>query len=253
MNKKYFFFDIDGTLTIKGKVSYIPKSVVKTLKKLRDNGHFVAIATGRAQVLSKEFAAEVGVNNIVSDGGNGLTLNGELVDIEPLDNTLALSLIDEALSKNFRLGVSVNNTTTLYSRDMDTSLEKYYDIVIDPNYDFHKQDKIFKIFIQVTEEEEHKIDGLHNLGYMRYIPESILIEPDEKYRGIRRVMEHLNAPIKDVVVFGDGHNDISMFKAAPFSIAMGNAIDELKEIASFVTKTNVEDGIEYACKHFNWI
>ena len=55
------------------------------------------------------------------------------------------------------------------------------------------------------------------------------------------------------MAFGDGHNDISMMRQAPISIAMGNAIDEVKEVATYITKSNQEDGIEYACKHFGWI
>lgn len=47
--------------------------------------------------------------------------------------------------------------------------------------------------------------------------------------------------------------DISMMRQAPISIAMGNAIDEVKEVATYITKSNQEDGIEYACKHFGWI
>ena len=66
-------------------------------------------------------------------------------------------------------------------------------------------------------------------------------------------MKLLHAPLEDVVVFGDGHNDYSMFQKAPMSIAMGNAIDKLKEIADFVTKDSNEDGIYYACRHFGWI
>ena len=40
---------------------------------------------------------------------------------------------------------------------------------------------------------------------------------------------------------------------APLSIAMGNAIDEVKEIADFITRSHKEDGIEYACRYFGWI
>ena len=67
------------------------------------------------------------------------------------------------------------------------------------------------------------------------------------------MIHHLGGNEEDVVVFGDGHNDISMVKQAPISIAMGNAIDKLKEHATFITKSNKEDGIEYACRHFGWI
>ena len=56
-----------------------------------------------------------------------------------------------------------------------------------------------------------------------------------------------------VVSFGDAVNDIPMFKQVPFSIAMGNAIDELKSIAYFVSKDIDDDGIEYACKYFGLV
>ena len=46
MHKKYFFFDIDGTLST-GLTTMMPESAVKALAQLRANGHFTAIATGR--------------------------------------------------------------------------------------------------------------------------------------------------------------------------------------------------------------
>ena len=66
-------------------------------------------------------------------------------------------------------------------------------------------------------------------------------------------MAYVGGNVKDIVVFGDGHNDLSMIRQAPISIAMGNAIDELKQLATFVTKDCQNDGIEYACQYFGWI
>ena len=79
------------------------------------------------------------------------------------------------------------------------------------------------------------------------------MEPAEKYQGILEMVHLLKGDEKDIVVFGDGLNDISMIQKAPLGIAMGNAIDEVKEVADFVTKRNDDDGIEYACRHFGWI
>jgi len=53
MNKKFIFFDIDGTLTIKNTGEVVP-SVIDTIKQLKANGHFVAIATGRAFYKTKD-------------------------------------------------------------------------------------------------------------------------------------------------------------------------------------------------------
>lgn len=48
MTKKYFFFDVDGTLTTQNPGGTILPSTLKTLEKLKENGHFVALATGRS-------------------------------------------------------------------------------------------------------------------------------------------------------------------------------------------------------------
>ena len=67
------------------------------------------------------------------------------------------------------------------------------------------------------------------------------------------MMQYLQADPSDVVVFGDGKNDIVMFDKRWTSIAMGNAYPPLKELANYVTDSNVNDGIYKACVHFGWI
>ena len=67
------------------------------------------------------------------------------------------------------------------------------------------------------------------------------------------MIKQLKGKHEDVVVFGDGRNDIKMFQVAAFSIAMGNAIDEVKNVADYVTKDSDQDGIYEAMKHFGWI
>ena len=54
----------------------------------------------------------------------------------------------------------------------------------------------------------------------------------------------------DSIAFGDQELDISMIEAAGVGIAMGNAIQELKEKADFITKTNNEAGIAYALEYY---
>ena len=54
------------------------------------------------------------------------------------------------------------------------------------------------------------------------------------------------------VVFGDDTNDLVMFDSQWTSVAMGNAVDELKEKASFVTDANIDDGIYNICLKQGW-
>ena len=48
-----------------------------------------------------------------------------------------------------------------------------------------------------------------------------------------------------MIAFGDGYNDLSMIEYAGLGIAMGNAVEGVKERAQIITKTNDEDGIAY--------
>ena len=50
---------------------------------------------------------------------------------------------------------------------------------------------------------------------------------------------------EEMIAFGDDFNDIGMLKLCGKGIAMGNAIDEVKAIADYITKTNNEDGVAY--------
>ena len=53
--------------------------------------------------------------------------------------------------------------------------------------------------------------------------------------------------------FGDGLNDLSMFERVDYSIAMGNSQATVKEAATFITRSNDENGIPYALTHFGLI
>ena len=58
---------------------------------------------------------------------------------------------------------------------------------------------------------------------------------------------------EEVMVFGDGENDVDMFSSVKYSIAMGNAEDYVKESASYVTETNNEDGLVAALEKYRVI
>lgn len=69
-----------------------------------------------------------------------------------------------------------------------------------------------------------------------------------KGKTLQRIMKMNHIRSDEVVAFGDGENDISLFEVVDLSYAMGNARDYVKEKAKFVTKTNDEEGIAYILK-----
>lgn len=258
MGKKYFFFDVDGTLTMSDRNQTIPKETFEALDALRANGHFVAIATGRAFCMAKFAMEATGIDNLVCDGGNGLCLDGKLVGIEPMDREKSILICQEALAKKLPFAVVDGDCLDYHCPD-DQFLKLAGQTLtnmtghIHPDFDLNKIKKFHKIFLALPVDRENEIKSRHLLPYMRYHENAFVFEPADKFKGVEKMMQVLGVPIEDVVVFGDGKNDMDLFKKAPFSIAMGNAIEPLKAIASYVTDRSDQDGIGKACRHFGWI
>ena len=235
MNKKFFFFDIDGTLAVgtPGR-QYIPESTKKAIRLLKEQGHFVAIATGRSYAMAVDHMRSLGFENMVSDGGNGITINNELITIKPLDY------------QNIA-GIGFTAQINDFTHDV------YMDTEVVEGLDPRNYDQIFKVYVACFAPEEQKLETLKELPWCRFHKEYLFVEPGDKSVGIKMMVDHFKGDYKDVVVFGDEKNDLSMFRDEWTSIAMGNAIDELKEKATYVTTPCDQDGIYNACVHFGWI
>lgn len=105
-------------------------------------------------------------------------------------------------------------------------------------------DQIYKVYIACFKGEEEKLESLKKLPWCRFHKEYLFVEPGDKSKGIKRMVEHLDVDIKDVVVFGDEKNDLSIFISEWISIAMGNATEEIKKLATEITLDNDHDGIK---------
>ena len=63
-----------------------------------------------------------------------------------------------------------------------------------------------------------------------------------KSDGLRALCDLLGIPIERTMAVGDGGNDVDLMRAAGFSVAMGNAVDEVRHIADAVTDDCDHDG-----------
>jgi hydroxymethylpyrimidine pyrophosphatase-like HAD family hydrolase len=71
--------------------------------------------------------------------------------------------------------------------------------------------------------------------------------------GLLRLCDYYKIPLSETIAFGDSMNDYDIIKAAGKGIAMGNAMEELKKAADYVTDPIDQDGIRNACLHFGLI
>ncbi|MBE6121459.1 MAG: Cof-type HAD-IIB family hydrolase [Erysipelotrichaceae bacterium] len=254
MRRRYFFFDIDGTLTDNRTHRVVP-SARQAIHELQEAGHFTAIATGRAYYKTKGFAESVGIDNIVCCGGGALVIDGVLIENQPLDHEKAVRILRHADAEGIGWVVMRRDSDSVVMRDYrfleQAGLRKELTTYLyEPEYDYEAED-ILKIYLACTAENEP--EWINELGHLRLSRNYVVFQYDAKKDGIIRMLRHLNADLCDAVVFGDDLNDLVMFDPAWTSIAMGNAKPELKEKADYVTDANVDDGIRNACLKFGWI
>jgi Cof subfamily protein (haloacid dehalogenase superfamily) len=81
----------------------------------------------------------------------------------------------------------------------------------------------------------------------------ITAKGNTKQNGIDEFIKHFGFKLEETMAFGDGGNDIGMLRHAGIGIAMGNAKDDVKASADYVTASVDEDGIYKALKHFGVI
>lgn len=72
----------------------------------------------------------------------------------------------------------------------------------------------------------------------------------DKGTGLRFVCERLGVPPEECLAAGDAQPDVAMFDVAGVSVAMGNAIDEVKAQADAVAPSNTEGGVAWAVRRY---
>ena len=237
-HKRYLFFDIDGTLITGGyDKSCVPASARLAIEKLKDAGHFLAIATGRAQAMAVDLMHDLGFQNMVSDGGYGITIDDVLLGITPLPKDKVVALVRECEQKGIPWGLQTDNSDTRLVPDQRFDActhDIYLKNRIVPGLDPENYKDLYKMYVACP--------------WCRYHKEYFFVEPADKAFGIRTILDHFHARYEDAVVFGDALNDLSMFTPDGWTkVAMGNAAEEVKQKADFVTTDVDQDGIYNAC------
>lgn len=255
----YFFFDIDGTL-IPGTGNHdIPHDTREALNQLQHNGHFLALATGREHCLAVPEMQQLGFTNMVSDGGYGVTINNMLLSIDPLDDIEAcFALADECDQKHIPWAYDSEDIPERLTKSVEfkeLTDTPFQQSVVIPDLDIKKETRVNRMFVALDEgHEEEVLPSLRHVPWMRYDHANyIYVEPQNKARGIKKILNYFHANDADVVIFGDSLNDLSMFIPEWTCIAMGNACTELKEKADYVTTAVDNGGISHALHHFGWI
>lgn len=253
MTQKIIFFDIDGTLLDDQKE--LPVSTEQSIQRLKENGDIIAIATGRSPFTFKKLRERLGISSFVSLNGQYVVHNNEVVYKNPLNFPALKKLITVAEKRNHPL-VYVNTNDWRSNVKRNTLVEEVVGSLKVPHkvtfeatpYSFNENYQAL-LFCE-EEEEKYYSDRFDQFNFIRWHDYSVDILPKggSKARGIERLINAAELKQENAYAFGDGLNDMEMLKYVPNSVAMGNALDQVKKAAKFVTKTVDDDGISYGLK-----
>jgi hydroxymethylpyrimidine pyrophosphatase-like HAD family hydrolase len=70
-----------------------------------------------------------------------------------------------------------------------------------------------------------------------------------KSNAVRFLIERMKLDRTEIIAMGDNYNDREMIQFAGMGVAMGNAPDEIKAAADYVTDTNNNDGVRKALEY----
>ena len=255
---KIIFFDIDDTLR-NSKTGFIPSTIPTVFKQLREKGILTGIATGR------------GIFGVVSEikalkPDFFVTLNGAYIEDKKgnviYSNKIARDKVEEYITWTKEVGIDyglvgshaakLSRRTEMISQAIDPI---YPDLEVDP--DFYQKEDIYQMWTFEDQGDDLKLpDTLAStLRMVRWHRNSSDVVPlnGSKAAGVAKVVEHLGLKPENVMVFGDGLNDMELFDYAGINIAMGVSHDKIKEKADYITKTLEEDGIFDALEGFGMV
>jgi Cof subfamily protein (haloacid dehalogenase superfamily) len=257
---KAIFFDIDGTLFSHASHT-IPASTDKALKKLKEKGILIFIATGRHTSELKNIPLnQYHFDAFITLNGQYCYNNDKVIYEKPVDKNDVITILKEIENRPFpcyMIGEDKMyiNYLTQNVIDIQNSIASIIPEVIDLNTLINKP--IYQIgpFETSEEQEAHLLSKLKNCQSTRWhdLAIDILHKIGGKQNGIQAILEEYNIKIEETMAFGDGNNDAEMFEFVNISVAMGNAKEELKKCATYITDDIDHDGIYNALIHFDLI
>lgn len=250
--QKIFFFDIDGTLAIN---KMIPQSNLDALQQLKEKGYLTFICTGRAGFYAQNLFGDI-VSGFIACNGRYITYQGQKLHGEALTDSelsyykrkidllqIGAMFVSDEQSYAYQLSPKqIEDLKNEYGKERITlskdALNDFY--AFDLFYhDLATRDQMIKSFENELIINDHGGHGSCDCSTIGF----------DKGSAIAYLLNYFHIDKDHAYAFGDGYNDQAMFREVNHGIAMGNAVDELKQKATYVTDRIENDGIMKALKH----
>jgi cell division protease FtsH len=260
-NYNMLVLDIDGTLV--GSDKTISEKTREAIIKAQQRGKIVAIASGRSIAGIRKTASNISLEQY---GGyviayNGTTVvnckTGECIYNQMVPKELVKPVYEAAKRVNAGIVVYNDNTKEMISGNglneyikidaeaCNVTINEVSDFVKAINFPFNK------FLLSGKPEHMAEVEKImakefgDRLNVFRSDPFYVELLPRYVDKGVavEKLVKHLDIQREKVICIGDSYNDLPMLRFAGMGVAMGNAQQEVKEMADYVTASNDEDGI----------
>lgn len=256
MNYKAVFLDIDGTL-VSFKTHQVPQTAVDAIRRIRRQGVKVFIATGRPLPFVDNLG-ELEYDGIMTVNGASIhTGDGTVIRHDPILYGDLRRLIDYYHTTPFPVAFATDETTFITGSSPEAlhilqllNIRAPQQLPIETCLNMDVMQMV--AFFTPEQEPQLMADVFKGCTAQRWHPyfADVIRSGNNKARGIDTIIHHYGIPLDQTIAFGDGGNDMQMLRHAGLGIAMGNARDEVKTAAKYVTTSVDDDGIALALDKF---
>lgn len=262
MTPNYIFIDIDMTLWDEHWI--IPESTKAALAAAVSRGNKIFINTGR----SRSNVHENGIEDLPWSGyvcacGGHIEMDGEILREVLIPYDILMKALNTFKDHGMPAVVEGRDLHFINLDDFpgDTYVHSLWDKLgqyVKPLSEMTANDAINKYSANISSQKDlaecydllkDDLDFIdHNNSVVEVIPKGL-----SKANGIQWLMDRFGIPAENIYAIGDGMNDYEMISFARHGIAMGNAVEEIKGIAEYVTDDIHSDGLYKAFEHYGLI
>lgn len=270
---KLVCIDMDGTLLNKDHI--VSDENKRALKEATKLGVNVAISTGRVFASARIYAKITGIKAPL------ICSNGSYIRAKDTDEIIFKSVLDkEALDKIYELIKKHNFLAyfdTPYGIISDTKIPdndshrkmnewvseeekiKFYEVNdFKEAFSQYSSDILKLIIIQTknstkiedAKEDIEKLKDYVDIVYSWNGCAEFMAKGTSKGNAVKILAKKLGIKKEEIMCIGDSRNDLSMFYEAGTTVVMGNAPDDIKEYADYITETNENSGVAKAIDKF---
>ncbi len=248
-----FFFDLDGTLLDSNK--RVLPSTIEAIRKLEQQGHVVAIDTGRSYLGTKEIMESCNIEYAIVDGGITVYHKDQLVIYDALDPEFVIGLHRECTIKEYPIILANDTVARIFDDTYNENILADHPWL---QFEYIEKETVFddvkKIFVFIDERTAASMDSFQNFNYL-YMPNTkgVVTDQNFKYQGITKMIDHFNLHGETTIGFGDSGNDVEMLLHCDVGVAMANGNESAKKASDLITDSNDNDGIYQALKILGYL